>query len=88
MTTELAACVLEGLLLLDEELSLDPEAPWSVGTPDQGAGVAWRALVARRATHATLQPGTGGGLVQLRPLCVAACSMHRRAGEQPPSGGV
>jgi len=35
MTPELAACVLEGLLLLHEELSVDPEAPWFVGTPDQ-----------------------------------------------------
>jgi hypothetical protein len=35
MTPELAACVLEGLLLLHEELSVDPEAPWYVGTPDQ-----------------------------------------------------
>ena len=35
MTPELAACVLEGLLQLHEELSVDPEAPWYVGTPDQ-----------------------------------------------------
>ena len=35
MTPELAACVLEGLLLLHEELSVDPEAPWYVGKPDQ-----------------------------------------------------
>jgi hypothetical protein len=35
MTPELAARVLEGLLLLHEELSVDPEAPWYVGTPDQ-----------------------------------------------------
>ena len=35
MTPELAACVLEGLLLLHEELSVDLEAPWYVGTPDQ-----------------------------------------------------
>ena len=35
MTPELAACVLEGLLLLHEELSVDPEAPWYVGTSDQ-----------------------------------------------------
>ena len=35
MTSELAACVLEALLLLHEELSVDPEAPWYVGTPDQ-----------------------------------------------------
>ena len=35
MTPELAACVLEGLLLLHEELSVDPQAPWYVGTPDQ-----------------------------------------------------
>jgi hypothetical protein len=35
MTPELAACVLEGLLLLHEELSVDPDAPWYVGTPDQ-----------------------------------------------------
>ena len=35
MTPELAACVLEGLLLLHEELSVDPEAPWYIGTPDQ-----------------------------------------------------
>jgi hypothetical protein len=35
MTPELAACVLEGLLLLHEELSVDPEAPWYVGMPDQ-----------------------------------------------------
>jgi len=35
MTPELAACVLEGLLLLHEELSVEHEAPWSVGTPDQ-----------------------------------------------------
>jgi len=35
MTPELAAFVLEGLLLLHEELSVDPEAPWYVGTPDQ-----------------------------------------------------
>ena len=35
MTPELAACVLEGLLLLHEELSVDPGAPWYVGTPDQ-----------------------------------------------------
>lgn len=35
MTPELAACVLEALLLLHEELSGDPEAPWYVGTPDQ-----------------------------------------------------
>jgi len=35
MTPELAACVLEGLLLLHEELSVDPAAPWYVGTPDQ-----------------------------------------------------
>ena len=35
MTPELASCVLEGLLLLHEELSVDPEAPWYVGTPDQ-----------------------------------------------------
>jgi len=35
MTPELAACVLEGLLQLHEELSVDPEAPWYVGMPDQ-----------------------------------------------------
>jgi len=35
MTPEFADCVLEGLLLLHEELSVDPEAPWYVGTPDQ-----------------------------------------------------
>jgi hypothetical protein len=35
MTPELADCVLEGLLLLHEELSQDPEAPWYVGMPDQ-----------------------------------------------------
>ena len=35
MTPELAAFVLEGLLLLHEELSVDPEAPLYVGTPDQ-----------------------------------------------------
>ena len=35
MTPEFAACVLEALLLLHEELSVDPEAPWYVGTPDQ-----------------------------------------------------
>ena len=35
MTPELASCVLEGLLLLHEELSVDPDAPWYVGTPDQ-----------------------------------------------------
>ena len=35
MTPELAACVLEGLLLLHEELSVDPQTPWYVGTPDQ-----------------------------------------------------
>ncbi len=35
MTPELAAVVLEALLLLHEELSADPEAPWYVGTPDQ-----------------------------------------------------
>ena len=32
---DIAACVLEGLLLLHEELSVDPEATWSVGMPDQ-----------------------------------------------------
>ena len=35
MTPEFADCVLEGLLLLHEEISVDPEAPWYVGTPDQ-----------------------------------------------------
>ena len=35
MTPELASCVLEGLLLLHEELSVDPQAPWYVGMPDQ-----------------------------------------------------
>jgi hypothetical protein len=35
MTPELAAFVLEGLLLLHEELSVDPDTPWYVGTPDQ-----------------------------------------------------
>jgi len=35
MTPELAACVLEALLQLHEELSVDSEAPWYVGTPDQ-----------------------------------------------------
>lgn len=35
MTPELAAFVLEGLLLLHEELSVDQETPWYVGTPDQ-----------------------------------------------------
>ena len=35
MTPELAESVLEGLLLLHEELSQDPEAPWYVGMPDQ-----------------------------------------------------
>ena len=35
MTSETAACVLKGLLLLHEELSVDPEAPCYVGTPDQ-----------------------------------------------------
>ena len=35
MAPELAACVLEALLLLHEELSVDPDAPWYVGTPDQ-----------------------------------------------------
>jgi len=35
MTPELTNCVLEGLLLLHEELSQDPESPWYVGTPDQ-----------------------------------------------------
>ncbi len=34
MTPELANCVLEGLLLLHEELSQAPESPWYVGTPD------------------------------------------------------
>jgi len=41
MTPELAACVLEGLLLLHEELSVDPEAPWYVGmtwTPEIAPG--------------------------------------------------
>ena len=35
MTPEFANCVLEGLLLLHEELSQDSESPWYVGTPDQ-----------------------------------------------------
>ena len=35
MTPELDACVLGGLLQLHEELSVDPVAPWYVGTPDQ-----------------------------------------------------
>ena len=35
MTPEFAACVLEGLLQLLEELSVDPEAPWYVVKPDQ-----------------------------------------------------
>jgi hypothetical protein len=35
MTPDLADCVLVALLLLHEELSQDPEAPWYVGTPDQ-----------------------------------------------------
>ena len=35
MTPELASSVLEGLLQLHEELSVDPDAPWYVGTPDQ-----------------------------------------------------
>ena len=35
MTPDLASCVLEGLLLLHEELSVDPQAPWYVGMPDQ-----------------------------------------------------
>jgi len=35
MTPELAACVLEALLMLHEELSVDPEFPWYVGMPDQ-----------------------------------------------------
>jgi len=35
MSPDFAACVLEGLLLLHEELSVDPETPWYVGTPDQ-----------------------------------------------------
>ena len=35
MTPELAACVLEGLLQLHEELSVDPQAPWYGGTPEQ-----------------------------------------------------
>lgn len=35
MTPELAARVLEALLQLHEELSVDAEAPWYVGMPDQ-----------------------------------------------------
>ncbi|WP_411877292.1 hypothetical protein [Vulcanococcus limneticus] len=35
MTPELAASVLEALLLLHEELSVDPQTPWYVGMPDQ-----------------------------------------------------
>ena len=35
MTPDLADCVLLALLLLHEELSQDPDAPWYVGTPDQ-----------------------------------------------------
>lgn len=35
MTPDLTDCVLEALLLLHEELSQDPDAPWYVGTPDQ-----------------------------------------------------
>ena len=35
MTDELAACVVEALLLFHEELSVDPDAPWVFGTPDQ-----------------------------------------------------
>ncbi len=35
MTPELAADVLDALLLLHEELSADSQAPWYLGTPDQ-----------------------------------------------------
>ena len=46
MTPELAACVLEGLLQLHEELSVDPEAPWYVGTPDLAGELSPRSTAA------------------------------------------
>ncbi|WP_255116875.1 MULTISPECIES: hypothetical protein [unclassified Synechococcus] len=59
--SELTDCVLEGLLQLHEELSVDPEAPWYVGTPDQ-----------TQVLH-----GVGGCLVRGRSLKPAAGGLHR-----------
>lgn len=86
MTPELAACVLEGLLLLHEELSVDPEAPWYVGTPDQTQVLHDELWLLAGQLIPSSSAALVEGLVQLRPLSVAACGVHRRAGEQPPSG--
>ena len=61
MTPELAACVLEGLLLLHEELSVDPDAPWYVGTPDQ-----------TQVLHDELWILAGEGLIRSSPDLVEA----------------
>ena len=52
-------CVLEGLLQLHEELSVDPEAPWYLGTPDQ-TQVLHQELW---TLAAEVSPGSSGALV-------------------------
>ena len=74
MTPELAACVLESLLLLHEELSVDPESPWYVGTPDQTQVLhdeLW--ILAGRLNPATsaalVDAWYGAGASALLPVC-------------------
>ncbi|MFZ9973733.1 MAG: hypothetical protein ACO3FK_05595 [Vulcanococcus sp.] len=87
MTPELAACVLEALLLLHEELSVDPEAPWYVGTPDQTQVLhdeLWllAGQLTPRSSHALVEAWYGSGHSSLLPvLCTGALvsSRHQAA---------
>jgi hypothetical protein len=59
MKSKLVDCVIEGLLQLHEELSVDPEAPWYVGKPDQ-TQVLHQELW---TLAAEVNPGSSGALV-------------------------
>lgn len=83
MTPELAACVLEGLLLLHEELSVDPDSPWYVGTPDQTQVLhdeLWilAGELAPSSSGALVEAWYGAGRSSLLPVaCTGALVSHR-----------
>ena len=91
MKSELADCVLEGMLQLHEELSVDPEAPWYVGTPDQTQVLhneLWTlaAEVGPGSSGALVDAwyGGGGGVIQGVPLVTIGITFSLQSSSLPP----
>jgi hypothetical protein len=74
MKSKLADYVLEGLLQLHEELSVDPEAPWYLGAPDQ-----------TQVLHQQLWTLAAAGEPRLQ-WCVGG--LHRETGQEQACRGL